>query len=83
MFVITSVIVISGMGMAKKLAFKDTPTPVSTGVLQELQTSESVFPVFFNFNNLLDFDKICRISSTSEASRTRLLASRRPPHALV
>ena len=49
MFVITSVIVISGMGMAKKLALKDTPTPVSTGALQELQTSESVFTVFVKF----------------------------------
>jgi len=49
MFVITSVIVISGMGMAKKLAFKDTPTPVSTGALQKLQTSESVFTVFVKF----------------------------------
>ena len=49
MFVITSVIVISGMGMAKKLALKDTPTPVSTGALQELQTSKSVFTVFVKF----------------------------------
>ena len=37
------------MGMAKKLALKDTPTPVSTGALQELQTSESVFTVFVKF----------------------------------
>lgn len=55
MFVITSVIVISGMGMAKKLAFKDTPTPVSTGALQELQTSESVFTVFVKLQQFARF----------------------------
>ena len=56
MFVITSVIVISGMGMAKKLAFKDTPTPVSTGALQELQTSESVFTVFVKLQDVVQFE---------------------------
>ena len=49
------------MGMAKKLAFKDTPTPVSTGALQELQTSESVFTVFVNLN------RFCWISASQEA----------------